>query len=723
MTLREVIVDRRAFRLGRLIGKGGEGVVHALGDDNKFAVKLYNSPDAARKEAKIAAMVGAQLAANAPLVAFPLAIARNEGGLFLGFVMRLVGEHKPLHDLYSPGPRKNHFPQADYRFLVRAASNLARAVASVHQSQCVIGDINHSGILVSPKATVALIDADSFQFTAGSNRHLCVVGVPEYTPPELQGKSLAGVIRTPNHDAFGLAVVIFQLLMMGRHPFVGTVRKGDIPPLEENIQKFRYVYAENRDVGMDQPPGTPALSDFSLGAAALFEAAFSRETMDQRPSAAQWVKQLDILESSLAQCEENALHFVPRDASECAWCEMERRLGTVLFLPNLPRTDFNVGHFDPGANGFNLESVWAKIAAVVLPSIDQLKPRISATITAPSAAANAAKHPDNSHVVIGYLICVGAVLATIAIPPGFLLWVIAFGFGYVKAQKKNQIHAAPFSRAYIDAAAAYERETANWHQRIGLHELLRAKESLATARNAYRGLAEDERAQVTKYQSERKEKQLHAYLDTFDIQDATIKGIGPAKRATLASYGIDTAADVTRAKLLAVPGFGDTTSRGLLEWRAKLEGRFAYRTDQNDADRQEFARIRSTIESKAIPLRQQLHAGAQSLTVGLRQVSANASREDPVLTRLYRDREQAKIDLEFLGLPIPNIAQSVTSVQVPTIPSRPSARAPGAAASGPQLCPRCRSMMVKRMARRGRYAGRYFWGCSRYPHCKGTRNI
>jgi len=37
-------------------------------------------------------------------------------------------------------------------------------------------------------------------------------------------------------------------------------------------------------------------------------------------------------------------------------------------------------------------------------------------------------------------------------------------------------------------------------------------------------------------------------------------------------------------------------------------------------------------------------------------------------------------------------------------------------------CPRCGSPMTRRTARRGRQAGRGFWGCTRYPVCTGTRN-
>lgn len=38
-------------------------------------------------------------------------------------------------------------------------------------------------------------------------------------------------------------------------------------------------------------------------------------------------------------------------------------------------------------------------------------------------------------------------------------------------------------------------------------------------------------------------------------------------------------------------------------------------------------------------------------------------------------------------------------------------------------CPSCGSLMIRRIARRGTNAGSTFWGCSRFPDCRGTRAI
>ena len=39
------------------------------------------------------------------------------------------------------------------------------------------------------------------------------------------------------------------------------------------------------------------------------------------------------------------------------------------------------------------------------------------------------------------------------------------------------------------------------------------------------------------------------------------------------------------------------------------------------------------------------------------------------------------------------------------------------------VCPICKSAMLKRTAKQGPNSGSQFWGCSRYPGCRGTRKV
>jgi DNA-binding helix-hairpin-helix protein with protein kinase domain len=722
MNIKQVRIDGKLFELGRRIGKGGEGEVYSLQNDTSLAVKIYTTTDKLSREAKIASMVQLSLSKKTTLVAFPISLARSKDGGFIGFVMKLVSDHKPLHELYSPGPRKIHFPQADYRFLVRTANNIAKAVASVHQAGCVIGDINHSSMLISPKAMVALIDADSFQITSSTERYLCKVGVPEYTPPELQGLNLGQVTRTQNHDAFGLAIVIFQLLFMGRHPFVGTVRKGEIPPLHENIKNYKYVYTDSCDVGMDQPPGTPDILDFSPLLASAFDKAFLKQHSAQRPTAQDWIHILDRLEASLVKCDENQLHFIPKEASECAWCEMENILPITLFVPFIAGASKVEGR-DPGALVFNLDAVWIKIEPLITPI--QFQPKLSSLNPAPSKQAEEAKKSVNKFN-FGIVISIAAVIAFFNFPQFFWIWLIVGLIGYVSFNEKKSVDARPFLTAYEEATKRWGYELANWNQRVGIDAFTKLRSELIDARNAYVNLIAEEKTLLQNYRNERRNKQLHAFLDTFYISKALIKGIGPGRLATLASYGIDTAADINKSRLLGLPGFGQAIAGPLLVWRENLEKRFVYQANENENDRIEQARIKSSIEAKLSPIRQKLSAGEVNLKNLRHKITLAANIEDPTLNQINLKRAQAKVDLEYLeirvpviSVPSPHTQQSTSGTKVVPAPKQTNP----SRTTSTVVCPRCGSKMVQRFARRGRNAGRPFWGCSRYPTCKGTRSI
>jgi DNA-binding helix-hairpin-helix protein with protein kinase domain len=722
MTAPALYVDQQPLRLGRRLGKGGEGDVYALEDRPTLAVKFYTVTDATAREPKVTLMIQEGLATKAPLVAFPIQIVRKHDGAFAGFLMRLVGGHKPLHELYSPGPRKHHFPQADYRFLVHTALNVARAIASVHQAGCVVGDINHSGILVSAKATVALIDADSFQISAGGKRHFCRVGVPEYTPPELQGRNLTNVERTTNNDAFGLAVVIFQLLLMGRHPFIGSVRKGELPPLHDAIRDFRYVYTEKRDVGMDQPPGTPTLEHFFPPLAAAFDAAFSKETVDRRPTASAWVSTLESLAKSLEQCDANPLHYIPRDADDCAWCEMERALHTTLFLPYVPAVSLTQAAFDPGAGGFRLEVVWARIEAVRIPASSQApSPALNLPPSAEVEEVLRAKRNPERRVLWRAVVIIAAVVAATIYPDLTLLWIAGAALGWFAWRDEERVDFGRYQSRYVASHRALERELLSREQRAGLAGLQKLRQELVAARDAYLKLPTEEKQQVEQYRRERRQRQLHAFLDTFDIAHAKIKGVGPAKQATLASYGVDTAADVEPARVLAVPGFGPTNSKPLLAWRASLEKRFTYSDKPTPADAQEHARIRSAVDAAGASLRKKLLAGASNLEALAKRAHHVLSQPDPAVTRAQREFDQAASDLTHLGLSLPHLPAGAASSAAAQHVGQPGASP--LASTGAPSCPRCSSRMIRRVAHRGRNAGRPFWGCSRYPTCVGTRNI
>ena len=125
--------------------------------------------------------------------AWPLDLLHDsKNGPVCGFVMPRITDCEPIHKVYGPSHRKASFPNADWKFLVRTAKNLAAAFYIIHKYGYIVGDVNEGNILVTKKACVRLIDCDSFQVQAREKIYFCEVGVAQFTPPDSRSQRISG---------------------------------------------------------------------------------------------------------------------------------------------------------------------------------------------------------------------------------------------------------------------------------------------------------------------------------------------------------------------------------------------------------------------------------------------------------------------------------------------------------------------------------------------------
>jgi DNA-binding helix-hairpin-helix protein with protein kinase domain len=607
-----VVIDAegRVLRLGRKLGQGGEGAVFELEGEPGIAAKIHHQPLTPLRAEKIRVMAAMRTEQIDRLAAWPTNLLSLPSGTPIGLTMPKVTGHKDIHNLYSPKSRRTEFASADWRFLIRVAANLSRAVATIHDARSVIADINHSGVLVSQDARVRLIDCDSFQIVDGGRTYLCDVGVPTFTPPELQGLLFAEIVRTPNHDNFGLAVLVFLTLFMGRHPFAGRYLGLGEMPIERAIGEGRFAYgADCASFQMERPPGAPSLAIVSPAVAALFERAFARESRDKgRPAAAEWAEALESLEGQLRQCAFSPAHWHFGGLQACPWCRMEAATGVALFSPTV--SSGAAAHFD-------IDSFWRRVAAVENPGpAPALDGKDSRAKLRPTMEALQFKQRRALHQLYALLLSAAplpiALFVSLPLAGRLLFLAAAVGLYFV---------ARSLVRAANDTTA-FERR-----RRMDLDHLEEVREEWQSMAGparfeAKRAELDRLRAQWTesrdlqaRKQREREDRRhsaaLARYLDTFAIE-AGVPGIASSRATLFESFGIYTAADVTTAKLEGVPNLDKNLRAALNEWRHGLEERFRKETPTGPASLDE-ALIEREALAEQLRIEAALRGGLQDL--------------------------------------------------------------------------------------------------------------
>lgn len=624
------------LRLGAWIGGGGEGDVFDVVGRSDLVAKIYKTPPDARKTAKLSAMT--QLGATSPALlkfcAWPLSLlypGRGAQANLHGILMPKVPSRKEIHHLTSPRTRQKDFPGKGWAFQIHVAKNLAAAIETIHEAGVIVGDINEKGFLVGQDGTVRVIDCDSFQLVYGGQTFKCEVGVPDYTPPELQ--SLVGgfssVVRTEHHDGFGLAVILFKLLFQGRHPFMGRFSGAGDPDLQRFIREHRFAYARNGAAKqIAPPPHSLHLGALPAATATLFERAFSDDAVRAgRPSGRAWYGSLEELSMRLTVCSKNDGHEYVKELPGCPWCSIEASSGVVFFFARAAVQ----------AAGWVLNISYFSAAIDKLPRLVQIPlPRPAATATGralPNEVVASTKGRRRTRVVVvvfGLLLCLllfGLTQEFRSLTVGLLIAGVGWRLGDSKAlieeraRRQDQVNSAQ---------EILKRVEVEWSQ-IPINAYVSERGKLQNHLTEYRNLQAAHTRGVAELEQRKREAQLVDHLDDFPLRTAQIRGIGSGRLAHLDASGILTAADITRESIEEVHGFGPTLVAALLDWRRSKEATFRFDSSK-PVDPREM-----------VKLMQKLHTERQRLEAVMNQkLAALSAMAQGIAERQARLRGRAE---------------------------------------------------------------------------------
>lgn len=340
------------YKLGNPVkdGQGGEGTVYLIKGHPGLVAKVYHEKvlnrsswvvDAHRRKLECMLKYKIQIRSRGRLrIAWPTDILLD-GGRMVGFVMPRVRSEHGLYKVWMQDIQDKIFPKYTWRKSVRVARSLAQAVASLHENNVVLGDLNPKNFLVDRAGNVILVDTDSYDITDPDTgeRFPCQVARAEMLAPELQSYGNLAVGRAPftkETDRFSLAILIFRLLMGGFHPFgcacvAGAVSSSAGITEQTEIVNGNCAYVRNV-FGRTISPMSPKLDFLPTEIRSLFDNTFNytaysaKSRISSRATAAQWDQALGNLNHRLFhRCRSNKRHVFPGPSKCCPFCNAKRK--------------------------------------------------------------------------------------------------------------------------------------------------------------------------------------------------------------------------------------------------------------------------------------------------------------------------------------------------------------------------------------------------------------
>lgn len=637
----------QSYDLSDQIGRGGEGAVFSCPNDSGLVAKIYHEPIDEEKAEKLRWMAENHDEQLLKVAAWIVDTLHDKKGKTVGFLMPNV-RAKEIHELYSLKSRRVHFPHATWKYLVHTAANVARAFYSLHRNGHVMGDVNHGNCVVLRDGTVKLIDCDSYSIAKGDFRYRCEVGVATHLAPELQGVDLSEIERETKHDNFGLAVIIFQLLFLGRHPFAGNYLGAEDKSLEDCIREQRFAYGDKAiKRSVKQPPGTLALDAVSPRIAAMLERAFV--TME-RPEPREWIEALEDLSESLKQCSLHVGHYYFQDLHACPWCALETQTGLMLF-------PFVSGATASGDAAFNIFTIENLVASLAVPNNLPAKPLKQNILPPPSPEAESARRENLSRFVTLAVLqfCIVIFLTAIAgAGVGFFIGALLMAGFIVTLNNSGK-------NSKIDLEVRLEKARQEWNQLENEWATGGApnfNDDLALIRQRigeHHHLQQESREKVKRLHDDVFHYKLDVYLSSFKIADAQINGVSAGLINRLKDGGIRSAADVEAKRLGSQPRvITDEIKEKLIGWRENLERAFVYDPD-TEVPEGEQNRLMKTFSDKRTRIEREI----ENLLVSLRSGSTIIRQKQQTLSAraesVAKQLSQCESDLAAAGSITPPI--------------------------------------------------------------------
>jgi DNA-binding helix-hairpin-helix protein with protein kinase domain len=175
------------------------------------------------------------------------------------------------------------------------------------------------------------------------------------------------------------------------------------------------------------------------------------------------------------------------------------------------------------------------------------------------------------------------------------------------------------AEARRQAEQAWNTAQAAWSRQPGNTNYLQVKSEAMSLVRDLNALPDQEISELQQLENNKRKAQLERYLERHPINGAKMRKIGTARKAVLASFGIETAADVEFHRVEAVQGFGPSLVSELVTWRKGIEQKFVFNAKEPISPAQ-IAAVKTALANKKVVF----DAKLRSAMIRLQQVASLA---------------------------------------------------------------------------------------------------
>ena len=302
-----------------------DNYIYRISDDlvAKIRRRIVRTPYTESMKRLIQDMIDSSVGKNTQFLAWPKEVLIEEKNRFAGYTMPYF-DGNPLSSAYLD-------QNLSWKNRVILAKDLAAAVKNVHDMDHFVCHIDNSA-KYDTDGKLTLIKCEYYQITVPNDKNHFYYsrcgGSADYIAPELQ-EYYGFYSYTKEEDYFALAVIIFQLLSYGIHPFavhyIGKESENEYT-IVNNIISGRCILFPETCKGHPIEKTAEYLFDLDKtlppDICDLFKRTFVYGHKDpkMRATAEEWHNALSELLLNLKQCERNPMHYYHKDLEKCPWC-------------------------------------------------------------------------------------------------------------------------------------------------------------------------------------------------------------------------------------------------------------------------------------------------------------------------------------------------------------------------------------------------------------------